>query len=108
MRPVRHRESNSYPSDGREEISAERLHLNLFGTLRLSRGDQPVASHPQMVLLSGEASIGKTLLAEELCSWVARQGVAVVHCYPAGGDAVAYALVRCQSASIDYRFCSQI
>jgi tetratricopeptide (TPR) repeat protein len=48
-----------------------------------------------MVLLSGEAGIGKTRLAEELCAWVERQGAAVAaaHCYPAGGIAVAYAPV---------------
>jgi len=50
------------------------------------------AGHPQMVLLSGEAGIGKTRLAEEMCAWVARQGaaVAVAQCYPAN-VAVAYA-----------------
>lgn len=53
------------------------------------------AGHPQTVLISGEAGIGKTRLAEELCAWVARQGadVAVAHCYPVGGAAVAYAPV---------------
>ncbi len=51
--------------------------------------------HPQIVLISGEAGIGKTRLAEELCAWVARQGadVAAAHCYPVGGAAVAYAPV---------------
>ena len=47
-----------------------------------------------MVLLTGEAGIGKTRLAEELIAWVARQGAttAAAHCY-AGGDALAYAPV---------------
>jgi len=52
--------------------------------------------HPQMVLLSGDAGIAKTRLAEELCAWVARQGatVAVAHNSPAGGGvSVAYAPV---------------
>lgn len=51
--------------------------------------------HPQMVLISGEAGMGKTRLAEELCAWVARQGVDVIaaHCYPAGTAPVAYAPV---------------
>lgn len=50
---------------------------------------------PHMVLLSGEAGIGKTRLAEELCDWVARQGVVVsqAYCLPAGGNALAYAPV---------------
>ncbi len=47
---------------------------------------------PQMVLLNGEAGIGKTRLAEELCAWVAGQGfaTAAARCYPSG-DALAYA-----------------
>jgi DNA-binding SARP family transcriptional activator len=53
------------------------------------------AGHPQMILLSGDAGIGKTRLAEELCAWVARQGngVAAAHCHPSGGSTVAYAPV---------------
>jgi len=52
------------------------------------------AGQPQLALIAGEAGIGKTRLAEELCAWVARQGadVAVAHCYP-GSGAVAYAPV---------------
>ncbi len=50
--------------------------------------------HPRMVMLSGEAGIGKTRLAEELVAWVDRQGVvtASAYCYPAEG-ALAYAPV---------------
>lgn len=53
------------------------------------------SGHPHLVLISGEAGIGKTRLAEELCAWVARQGtvVAVAHCYPSSGGSVAYAPV---------------
>ncbi|MBN2146897.1 MAG: tetratricopeptide repeat protein [Anaerolineales bacterium] len=53
------------------------------------------AGHPQMILLSGDAGIGKTRLAEEMCAWVARQGgiVGLAHCHPAGSSAVAYAPV---------------
>lgn len=50
---------------------------------------------PQIVLISGEAGIGKTRLAREFCAWVDRQGgcVAEAHCYPAGGAAITYAPV---------------
>ncbi len=54
------------------------------------------AGRPQMLLLTGEAGIGKTRLAEELHSWVARQGAttAAAHCYPqAGIGGLAYAPV---------------
>ncbi|PDV99055.1 ATP-binding protein [Candidatus Chloroploca asiatica] len=49
---------------------------------------------PRLVLLTGEAGIGKTRLAEELAEWVARQGLAVAmaHCYATTGE-LAYAPV---------------
>jgi DNA-binding SARP family transcriptional activator len=49
---------------------------------------------PLLLLLAGEAGIGKTRLAEELLRWATRQGViaAMAHCYPAEGM-LAYAPV---------------
>lgn len=49
---------------------------------------------PQMVLLTGEAGIGKTRLAEEFFTWVSAQGftTAAAHGYPAS-KALAYAPV---------------
>jgi DNA-binding SARP family transcriptional activator len=50
--------------------------------------------HPHVVILSGEAGIGKTRLAEEMEAWVSRQGLktAQARCYAAEGRA-AYAPV---------------
>lgn len=52
------------------------------------------AGQPQMVVLTGEAGIGKTRLAEELLAWVGRQGMtsAYARCYAAEGE-LAYAPV---------------
>jgi len=49
---------------------------------------------PHLLLLAGEAGIGKTRLADELCIWVRRQGraVASARCYAAEG-ALPYAPV---------------
>src|SRR5258707_6874618 len=49
---------------------------------------------PNIVILSGEAGIGKTRLAEEMEAWVGRQGMATAsaHCYGAEGR-LAYAPV---------------
>ena len=43
---------------------------------------------PHLFLLAGEAGIGKTRLADELCTWVGRQGraVASARCYAAEGS----------------------
>ncbi|HCF85102.1 MAG TPA: hypothetical protein DEV72_07875, partial [Ktedonobacter sp.] len=50
--------------------------------------------HPHIVVISGEAGIGKTRLAEEMEAWVSRQGLttASAHCYAAAGR-LAYAPV---------------
>lgn len=50
------------------------------------------AEKPQFVLITGEAGIGKTRLAEELLAWADRQGIltALARCYAAEG-ALAYA-----------------
>jgi DNA-binding SARP family transcriptional activator/predicted ATPase len=55
---------------------------------------QAAAGRAQLVLIGGEAGIGKTRLAEELLAWVERQGAAtaVAHCYASGGS-LAYAPV---------------
>ncbi len=53
-----------------------------------------VKGRPRMLILSGEAGIGKTRLAEELLLWARRQGAmtATAPCYAAEGD-LAYAPV---------------
>ena len=52
------------------------------------------AGRPGLVLISGEAGIGKTRLAEALAEWVARQDLPALttRCYAAGGS-LAYAPV---------------
>lgn len=47
----------------------------------------PPTGYPRMVVLTGEAGIGKTKLAEELLAWVSRQGMttASARCYAAQG-----------------------
>lgn len=52
------------------------------------------AARPQLALISGEAGIGKSRLAEELVEWIGRQGITalVARCY-ATGSKLAYAPV---------------
>ena len=52
------------------------------------------AARPQLALISGEAGIGKTRLAEAMVEWVGRQGVPALtaHCYATEGE-LAYAPV---------------
>lgn len=52
------------------------------------------AGRPQLALITGEAGIGKTRLAEALAEWVSRQGIPALtaRCYAAGGE-LAYASV---------------
>jgi len=52
------------------------------------------AGRPHFVLISGEAGVGKTRLAEELAQWAARQGIATAaaRCYASEGE-LAYAPV---------------
>ena len=71
------------PLVGREAEWAQ-----LQGTWRAAAG------RPRLALISGEAGIGKTRLAEALAEWVGRQGIPALtaHCYAAGGD-LAYAPV---------------
>ena len=53
---------------------------------------EATAGRPQVVMISGEAGIGKTRLAEELAQWASRQGIAVAtaRCYASEGE-LAYA-----------------
>lgn len=56
---------------------------------------QASQGQPQLIVLAGEAGIGKTRLAEELINWAMRQGyrAAMAHCYGLGGQ-LAYAPVQ--------------
>ncbi len=55
---------------------------------RLQAAWRAAAQQPRLALISGEAGIGKTRLAEALGEWVQRQGIAVLpaRCYAAEGD----------------------
>lgn len=72
------------PLVGRQDAWAELRHA----WRRATGGD------PHLVLVSGEAGIGKTRLAEELIRWASRQGIAAAtaRCYAAEGE-LAYAPV---------------
>jgi DNA-binding SARP family transcriptional activator len=82
-RPPRRMAATS-PLVGRHETWAQ-----LRGAWRIAS-----AGRPHFVLISGEAGVGKTRLAEELVQWAARQGIATAtaRCYASEGD-LAYAPV---------------
>jgi DNA-binding SARP family transcriptional activator len=87
------------PPTGARPLQARAADLPLVGrkaewSLLLSAWRAACAGKAQIILLTGEAGIGKTRLAEELVAWVTRQGAAAAaaRCY-AGSRALAYAAV---------------
>jgi DNA-binding SARP family transcriptional activator len=71
---------------------------------RLRAAWQATGDGPQCALITGDAGIGKTRLAEELVEWAGRQGIATAaaRCYAAEG-ALAYAPVSAWLRSIALR-----
>jgi DNA-binding SARP family transcriptional activator len=59
--------------------------------------ERSTARRPHLILIKGEAGIGKTRLAEELTEWVGRQGFPTLtaHCYSAPGQLAYAPLVEC-------------
>jgi DNA-binding SARP family transcriptional activator len=70
-------------------VGRDREWQRLLATWQIAASGQP-----RLLILSGEAGIGKTRLATELRGWAGRQGIltAVTECYAAEGD-LAYAPV---------------
>lgn len=60
---------------------------------------------PHLVLIKGEAGIGKTRLAEELTQWLSRQGYLALtaHCYSAPGQLAYAPLVECLQTHLPER-----
>lgn len=75
------------PLVGRDEAWAR-----LLGAWRAAPSSAGTPGGARLLLVTGEAGIGKTRLVEELLAWTARQGIlaAVAHCYAAEGS-LAYA-----------------
>jgi DNA-binding SARP family transcriptional activator len=73
-------------------VSAQPAASSLVGRAtewaRLQGAWREAVHRPRLALISGEAGIGKTRLAEALAEWVQRQGVAVLtaRCYGAESD----------------------
>jgi DNA-binding SARP family transcriptional activator len=61
---------------------------------QLQQAWRAAVHRPHLALISGEAGIGKTRLAEALAEWIRRQGIPALaaRCYAAGGE-LAYAPV---------------
>ena len=94
--------SAATPSAGRRPSSTRSATAPLLGRTAEWRQLQSIwracagaeGGSPQVVVVSGEAGIGKTRLAEEMAAWVSRQGIttASARCYAAEGR-LAYAPV---------------
>lgn len=87
------------PDERIAELPAQRGLTSLVGRKQEWRQLQAAwrrasAGNMHLLVLAGEAGIGKTCLAEELLTWVSRQGrnVAAARCYAAEGE-LAYAPV---------------
>ncbi len=74
------------PPDGRAATAPLVGRQTEWAQLRAA-WQQALAGAPQLVLLTGEAGIGKSRLAEELREWINRQGIptAAARCYAAEG-----------------------
>jgi DNA-binding SARP family transcriptional activator/tetratricopeptide (TPR) repeat protein len=82
-----HAQATAIPLAGREREWAQLREI----------WEKIVTRRPHLILIKGEAGIGKTRLAEELTEWVSRQGFPALtaHCYSAPGQLAYAPLVEC-------------
>jgi DNA-binding SARP family transcriptional activator/tetratricopeptide (TPR) repeat protein len=87
LQSPRHVQATAIPLVGREREWAQLREI----------WDKSAARRPHLILIKGEAGIGKTRLAEELAEWVSRQGFPslTAHCYSAPGQLAYAPLVEC-------------